>query len=209
MTVAGTFQLGPSVSRDGLVVMSDGTWAGLGGNLEKPNLGLIRLRPGTDPAAVAAALRERLPDDVALFDLAALTKREDRYSIFETAVGVIFGSGLVIGFVIGVVICYQILFNEVLDHLPQYATIKAMGFANTYLVKLVMKEAVYLALFGFVPGLLVSWALYRYFGASDGLAMALTPGRMATVFVLTIPMCCFAGMLALRRVLQADPAEVF
>jgi putative ABC transport system permease protein len=147
--------------------------------------------------------------DFEVFNHDALSAREDDYIVRETPVGVIFGSGLVIGFVIGVVICYQTLYNEVLDHLPQYATIRAMGFADRYLRGIVLREAVYLGIIGFLPGVAMSFLLYAYLSVGSGLAMVLTPGRIALVFALTIPMCCAAGLLSLRKALQADPAEVF
>ena len=44
-----------------------------------------------------------------------------------------FGAGVVLGFVVGMVICYQILTSDVADHLPEYATLKAIGYTNRYL----------------------------------------------------------------------------
>jgi len=209
LRLAGTFALGANFMRDGCIVLGDAAWFALGGDPDKVSIGLIRVQPGASLAALQAKLRASMPADFEVFNHDALSAREDDYIVRETPVGVIFGSGLVIGFVIGVVICYQTLYNEVLDHLPQYATIRAMGFADRYLRGIVLREAVYLGIIGFLPGVAMSFLLYAYLSVGSGLAMVLTPGRIALVFALTIPMCCAAGLLSLRKALQADPAEVF
>jgi putative ABC transport system permease protein len=207
--LVGFYRLGPNVYRDGYAVMSAETYFEIGGRPDRISTGIVRLQPGADPAAVRDRLRAVLPDDVQVHRLVDLIKREDRYAVLETPTGVIFGGGLVLGFVIGIVICYQILFNEVLDHLPQYATLKAIGFTERYLRGIVLKEALYLALFGFLPGLLGALTLYAWLGSVSGMTMVVTWPRALLVFFLTVPMCCAAGLLALRRVQQADPAEVF
>jgi len=206
---AGTFQLGANFTRDGIVVVGSQAWFALGGDPQSVATGLIRAQPGADLPRLEAQLRAFLPPDLEVVDLRGAAAREDAYIGRETPVGVIFGSGLVIGFVIGVVICYQTLYNEVLDHLPQYATIRAMGFPDNYLRGVVLGEAVCLGVLGFVPGVALSFLLYATLTAGAGFEMVLTPARILTVFLLTIPMCCAAGMLALRRALTADPAEVF
>lgn len=209
LEVAGSYRLGPSISRDGYAIMSPATWFRLGGRPERVSMGVIRLHRGADATAVRDAMLAGLPEDVTVMVRSELIAREDRYSVKETPAGVIFGGGLVLGFVIGVVICYQILFNEVLDHLPQYATLKAIGFSHGYLTRIVLKESFYLALLGYLPGLLAAFGLYLFLGQSSGMTMRVTWDRALLVLVLTLPMCVGAGLFALRRALQADPAEVF
>lgn len=209
IAVAGTYRLGPSISRDGYAIMSPATYFQLGGKPERLSMGVIRLRPGADPEATRQKLIRLLPDDVSVFLRSGLISREDGYTVRETPAGVIFGGGLILGFIIGVVICYQILFNEVLDHLPQYATLKAIGFSNRYLTRIVLKESLYLAVLGYLPGFLAAFALYQYLGDTSGMTMRLSWDRAVLVLVLSLPMCAGAGLLALRRALGTDPAEVF
>jgi putative ABC transport system permease protein len=108
-----------------------------------------------------------------------------------------------------VVIVYQILSGDVADHLPQYATLKAIGYRNGYLNGIVLQEAGVLALTGYVPGLLVTWLAYRFLTHLTGMPLDLTPGRAGLVFALTTGMCAASGLLAVRRVKSADPADVF
>jgi putative ABC transport system permease protein len=116
---------------------------------------------------------------------------------------------VMIGFVVGAVIVYQILFSDVTDHLAEYATLKAMGYPNSYLFSVVLQEAVLLAVLGYIPGLLICTALYRFTENATRLPMKMTPQLGVLVVVLTIVMCAVSGMIALRKVRSADPAEIF
>jgi putative ABC transport system permease protein len=111
--------------------------------------------------------------------------------------------------VVGMVICYQVLSSDVADHLAEYATLKAIGYPNRYLGMVVLQEALLLAVAGFVPGLACSWLLYQLLSALTDLPMELTWFRIGFVLFLTIVMCAASGLLALRKALEVDPAEVF
>jgi putative ABC transport system permease protein len=126
-----------------------------------------------------------------------------------TPIGAVFSFGVVVGLAVGSIIVYQILFADVSDHLPEYATLKAMGYSNRFLSAVVIQQAVILAVLGFVPGALVSWGLYRVIGRATHLPMILDGERGVIVLGLTIAMCAFSGTLALRKVRRLDPADVF
>ena len=114
-----------------------------------------------------------------------------------------------VGFLIGVAICYQILYTDILDHLPQYATLKAIGYRNRDVVALVMRKALYLGALGFVVGLAVSAGLYEALHDYSGIRMQFTAGRTLVVLLSTIAMCLASAGIAIRKVVEADPAEVF
>jgi putative ABC transport system permease protein len=117
--------------------------------------------------------------------------------------------GVVVGFVIGVFICYQILYIEITNHLPQLATLRAMGYQDAALVRLVLTQSALLGLFGFVPAIGAAFALYSVLTALTGIVTKLTLARVALIAALTLGMCLVSGALALRKALQADPAELF
>jgi putative ABC transport system permease protein len=91
----------------------------------------------------------------------------------------------------------------------EYATLKAMGYPNRYLASVVLQQSVLLALVGYFPSLAISWVLYEFVGAQSGLPMVLTWQIMATVLALSLVMCVLSGMAALRKLFQADPADLF
>jgi putative ABC transport system permease protein len=113
------------------------------------------------------------------------------------------------GLMVGMVIVYQILFTDVCSHLRGYATLKALGFSHRYLQHVVLGEASILACLGFVPGLLLSAGLYHYVGRAAYLPLELTCDRCVSVFGMILAMCMVAGLLALRKLREADPASVF
>lgn len=211
--VVGTFRLGTDFVHAGSIIMSDhslhkyletdAAW------LSEVELGLVHLAPHAHPAAVAASLRQVLPDDVAIYTKPEYLAQERQYWQRHTPIGAIFGLGAAIGVLIGVIICYQILYTEIVDHLPQFATLKAIGYYNRFVIGVVFQQALLLSGMGFVTGIVMSQVFYRILSSQTGLLMRLTVLRAAFVFGLTVIMCLAAGSLAVRKALSADPAEVF
>ena len=107
-----------------------------------------------------------------------------------------------VAFLIGMIVCYQILFTDISNNLLPFATLKAMGYRTGSLVKLVLEQATFLALLGFVLGLIGAWFLYWVMESQTGLTMALTPLRIATILLLTLTMCLVAGLMAIGGVMQ-------
>lgn len=214
--VTGLFTLGTDLANDGNLITSARTFGrvfphrrSVAGDIESVELGIIRLAPGAKSDAVARALRVALRPDVAVFTKEEYTARERAYWQDSTPIGFVFGLGTAVGFLIGVIICYQILFTDVTDHLPQFATVKAIGYPNRYLAGLVLQEALLLSLLAFGPGLASSYLLYWWLGMLTGLPMQLTGGRIGLILVLTVGMTTVSGLIAVRKALATDPAEVF
>ena len=136
-------------------------------------------------------------------------KAEQSFWDEVSPIGFIFGMGVLMGFVVGSVIVYQILYTDVSDHLAEYATLKALGYGDRYLFSIVFKEALLLAVLGYIPGLLITQGLYVLSARNTGLPIAMSMQRVVTVFLFTILMCCASAALAMRRIRSADPAEIF
>jgi putative ABC transport system permease protein len=152
---------------------------------------------------------EALPKDVCVLSKAEFAEFERSYWQDSTAIGFIFGLGTAMGFVVGSVIVYQILYTDVTDHLPEYATLKAMGYRNLYLTGVVFQEALILALLGYIPGFLLCLGLYRLTKNATSLPIAMTSDRALLVFVLALLMCIISSVIAIRKAQSADPAEIF
>lgn len=210
LELAGFFSLGANFTNDGTLLMSEPTYFDLvGGDNGLIAWAVLRLRPGTDVEAFRRKLAATLPVGITILTPEEMREREVSYMIRKAPVGIVFGIGLAIGFGIGVILCYQILFNEITDHLSQFATLKAMGFSAGFLKGVVLQEAVLLALVGFVPGVAGGYLLYWVLEQMTGIVMFQTVGRAIAILVLTVLMCVVAGWVAVRRVLQMDPADVF
>jgi putative ABC transport system permease protein len=214
--VVGTFALGTDFTSDGNVVTSDRTFARLfphrlapEDTLHYADVGVIQIEAGYDPAAVLKQLKETLPKDVSVYTRDDFVAMEASFWQKATPIGFVFTCGLAMGLIVGMVICSQILSADVTDHLKEYATLKAIGYSNGFVVGVVLQEALLLSVLGFGPAFLASFLVYGYLGTMTGLPLLLTPGRVLFVLVLAAGMCMLSGTLALRKVIKADPAEVF
>ncbi|MEL7141907.1 MAG: ABC transporter permease DevC [Cyanobacteria bacterium J06643_4] len=213
VTIGGNYSLGGGFAADGTVIMSDQNFIRYLSPrpLSLVDNGLLQLSPGANPERVAQALRDLLPADVEVYTKEGIVDRDRTYWISSTSIGFIFGLGVLVSFIVGVVIVYQILYTDIRDHLPEYATMKAMGYRNRYLFKVVLQEAILLAAMGYVPGLIVSLGLYELTvnATAGGLPVAMNLGRVIFVLLLTLLMCSVSGMISVRKALSTDPAEVF
>jgi len=207
--VVGLVEMGPSLKSDGYIFMGAHTWNKTRAEADLINMAVLTLKAGTDATVVRESLAVKLGPDILIFTPEELRQREVDFTTHSTPVGGVFAIGVLIGFVIGLIICYQILFNEISDNMPQYATVKAVGFPRRYLISLVLQQAVLLAIFGFIPGLASGYTLYQVIESSTSILMFITIERAAFIFVLTLVMCILSGLLAVQKVLQADPADVF
>lgn len=210
-TVGGLFHMGTSMATNGNLAMSDEELHKLRPdvNLDLPSIGLIQLKAGADVGAVQQRLRAMLPNDVAVLTREELIGREVQYWARHTPIGFVFRMGLIMGIIVGSVVVYQILYNDVTQHLDEYATLKAMGYPDRFLFEIVLLESMILSALGFVPGLVLSEAVFLIAHKATLLPLQMSPVRAAVVYVLTCGMCIFSGMLATRRLKKADPAEIF
>jgi len=211
LSVAGIFRFGTSFGIDGTVITSETNFLRLFPNRQRGliEIGLVRVEPGESPDRVRDAIRAALPADVEVLTRAAFANKEIAYWDSSTPIGYIFSFGVLVAMVVGGIIVYQILFADVNDHLPEYATLKAMGYSNGFLAGVVIQQAVILAALGFLPGVAMSIALYRVSGEATRLPLEMTLARALFVLGLTVTMCTIAALMALRKVRSADPAEVF
>ena len=211
LRVAELFAVGPSFGADGNLLTSSETFLSLLPNTPPGSieLGLIRLRPGADPEAVAKRLRHNLPKDVIVYTRNGFIEMEKDYWRSSTAIGFIFTLGAGMGFVVGCVIVYQILYSDVSDHLPEYATLMAMGYKLTSLLGVVAREGFLLAVLGYLPAYGAGVLLYGVIKGATKLPVQMDPDRALVVFTMILVMCMGSAALAMRRLGDADPAEIF
>ena len=220
--IVGTFSLGTDfASGNGNLIMSDQNFlrffANRGPEEEQRSfatvdIGLLRVAPSANIDALVQALSEGLPKDVLVLPMDGPTgfiARERTYWEVNTTIGFIFSLLTTMGFVVGIILVYQILYTDVADHWSEYATLKAIGYNNAYLFGVVIQEAVILSVLGFIPGLLISALFYNLGAGVTGLLFQMTLERIANIYILTLVMCLISGAVAVRKVQHTDPAEVF
>ncbi|QDL10284.1 ABC transporter [Brasilonema octagenarum UFV-E1] len=211
MKVGGLFTLGASFGADGNLITSDLNFLRMF-PLHKQGLidiGLIRLKPGADATTVTQNLKNYLPRDIKVLTKQEFINYERYYWESSTAIGFIFTLGTIMGFIVGTVIVYQILYTEVADHLAEYATLKAIGYTQNYLLIVILQEALILAILGYIPGFAITMFLYDRARDATLLPVLMSVGRAIMVLILTFIMCFISGTIAMRKLRSADPADIF
>jgi putative ABC transport system permease protein len=209
--ITGLFKVGASFGADGSLITSDQNFLRIFSRRQSNSisLGLIRVKPGYDAQQVATALKTHLRDDVKVLTHAEFIEFENNFWRTNSPIGFIFSLGVSMGFVVGVIIVYQVLSTDVNAHIKEYATFKAIGYRNYYLLSVIFEEALILALLGFIPGVAVSLGLYQITRVATNLPMYMTLIRGVQVIILTFIMCAISGIIATRKLQSADPADMF
>ena len=211
--IIGSFALGPDFENDGTVVIGNRTFAklmpGPRGGSPDVELGVIKLTPGGDPVAVQRAITAAVPREIAVLTKAQLLELERKFQAEVSSAGPIFVMGTLVGFIVGMLISYQIIYTDLAEQQPQYATMKAMGYRTGYLIRVVLEQALLSALTGWIPASLIAILLFRILGEIALLPLHMTVELAVVSFLLTLGMCLISAVLAVRRVISADPAGVF
>jgi len=215
-SVVGNFTLGTDFGHSGTVIMSDKNFLNLFKDEDELNaerkrveLGLIKIDPATNLQRIQEDMRKEFAQDLLVLTREEIIAMERYYWLEGTPVGFVFGLGTVMGFIVGTIICYQVLFTDILNRLQQFATIKAIGYSNRYLVGTVVRQSLILAVLGFLPGLLLSQVIYHIISRLLHLPMNLGEVQVILVLGLTLVMSAGSGLIAARKILDADPAELF
>lgn len=222
LKIVGTFSLGTDFAAgNGNLIMSDLNFLRYFANrgpeedersFATVDIGLIKLQPGAPVEPMLKALQAQLPNDVLALPKTGeggFIEQERQYWRENTNIGFVFTLLTAMSFIVGIILVYQILYTDVADHWAEYATLKAMGYNNAYLLRVVLQEALILSLCGFIPGFALSGLLYSLAGNATGLLFQMTTARVLNLFILTFVMCLASGAIAVRKVQSTDPAEVF
>jgi putative ABC transport system permease protein len=211
ITVVGLFQLGTSFGADGNLITSDLNFFRIFIQRQKGfiNLGLVQLHPGYNPEKVIRKLKNYLPPDIKVMSRTELMDVEKEYWKTTTPIGFVFTFGVILGAIVGIIIVYQILYSNVSEHLAEYATLKAMGYKHRYLLTVIFQQALILAILGYIPGFFITLVMYQTAQQATKLPIEMESTRALTVLILTILICFISGAIAVRKLQEADPADIF
>jgi putative ABC transport system permease protein len=209
--IAGLIKIGPTFAADGNVLMSLSTlerfWSHTPAGIT--DVGVLKLRKGADPKDVANRLKKVLPKSMKVFTKDEFVKSEKAYWGERTPIGFVIGASMAVAIFVGAVIVYQILYTDVSDHIPEYATLKAIGFGDSFFVGIIIQESFILSLLGFIPGALLAEVLYVMTREIAGMPTYMSVNSLLVVFGLSLSMCVIAGLLATRKLRNANPADIF
>jgi putative ABC transport system permease protein len=208
--IGGSYHLGTGFLGIGVALMDEANFFRVTHRRDDPvNLGLITLAPGADADKIAAQLRQTLPDDVQVFTRSALAAHENAYWTTRTSVGLIFGSGLLVSLIVGLMVLYQTLATQIARNLPEFATLKAMGYGNTSLAGVVAIESAIIVVAAFIPAAAAAAAIYALIRSETLLPLAFDATNVAAVLAATLIMSAGSAFLSVSNLRRADPAEIF
>jgi len=209
--VTGLFELGTSFGSDGNILTSHLNFLRMFNNRHQGfiNIGLIKLKPEVNVQEFISQLKEYLPKDVKVLSKQELIDFEKNYWQTSTAIGFIFNLGVFLGIIVGIVVVHQILYTNISEHLSEYATLKAMGYRHKYLLSVVLQQALFIAVLGYIPGFIISVIQYEFAKQATLLPIAMTLDRAGVVLGSTIIMCFISGATAVGKLRAADPADIF
>jgi putative ABC transport system permease protein len=209
--IGGDYALGTGFMGLGVILVSAQNFVRLFPfrKLGQVNLGLIQLKQGIDPDHAAASLRKLLGGDIQIFTRPELEAHETAYWTTRTSVGLLFGSGLMVSFIVGIMVVYQILATQVSRQLPQFATLKAVGYGDRFLNGTVITMALLIVLAGFFPALVAALGIYEVIREETLLPVEMSGPRIAVVFAATLAMAAASALLSMSSLRRADPADLF
>ena len=208
--VAGGFSLPRSFGADAAVLCDDFQFAKAFGLMPRSDVefGLVKVRPGTLDQT-AERIKAMLPADVRVLTRDEIYHIEADYWVNQTATGRIFAFGVFVGMIVAAVVVYQVLSNDVRRRLPEYATLKAMGYTDRFLGRTILTQGLIYSLSAYIPAVIASFFLYRGTERLANIPMRLTLPNLGIVLALTVGFGFVSGLLALRRLRSADPAELY
>ncbi len=215
--IGGLFTLGTGLAANGAAITTEQGFSRIvpWDVSEKVSLGLAILRADADPQQVLHSLQGRMRADAQSAMAVDVLSRDDvlqleiRRWLWQTPIGLIFQLGVVLSLLVGAAIVYMVLATDVTNRLPEYATLLAMGYSRSYLASIVMTQAVLLSIGGFFVAWVAAEGLYRVTSLASGIPITMNGQRVVIVSLLGVTMCCFSGLLALRRLWKAEPANLF
>ncbi len=214
--LAGTFELGTGLAANAAAILTDNGFvrATPRRTVEQISLGLVKVageKSSEEVQQISDGVRQLMREqrDVVVMTREEAVRRERRYWLFDKSIGIIFLMGVAVAIVVGIAIVYQVLSGDVARHLGEYATLKAMGYSDGFLARVVVQQAFILAILGFLVGWLVSLLLFAVTSKGAGIPIQMDVRIVTFVFVTTLLMCCLSGLAALRKAQRAQPADLF
>lgn len=216
MEIVGLFTMGAGLAANGAAIVSEETFRRLVPTASdtQVSLLLVNLKDNVDTKKFIDQVRssrvsQSTSKEYEMLTKAEVTQLELNRWIGETPIGFIFGMGVVTAILVGAAIVYSVLGNDVTSRLNEYATLNAMGYTNSYMATVVLRQAIYLAFFSFLPALLSAYFLYWVTSQLANIPMEMNVERIGIVLGLTLAMCGASGTLALKKLWQAEPADLF
>src|SRR5260370_14118429 len=159
---------------------------------------LVKVAPGASLEQVRRGLLDHIKD-VEVFTTGEFSHMTTFYWMFTTGAGVAVLIAAVLGLVVGFVVVAQTIYATTMDHIREYGTLKAMGAPNSYVYKVIMKQAAISAVIGYALGMIVSAFVVRA-SQAGGAAILMPPTMAVRLFFLPTPIFVGASQGWIQKV---------
>lgn len=169
--------------------------------------GLVRLSPEADPEEVAAAINAR-SDNVSALPVADFS-REEQQIIKDMSVEVLNIMNMS-GLLIGMTVTALTLYINTLRKRQEYGVLKAIGAHRRDLLAVVVAQAVFSLLLGFLVAIGFVWLMGQALPLFvPGVGMTLTRNGVLQVLVASLFIGAIAALVPAWQLFQLDPARIF
>lgn len=168
---------------------------------------VLNLESNADPVAFAEELEKLTPQIVVHTreEFAAQTRER----VLSDVLPILFVV-LALSFIVGLAVTGLTIYTATIEKSREFGILKAVGFRNSYLYRLVFEQAAVTALLGFLVGMGLTLVLGPF--ASDLVPQFVLFTRWQDVLVVagvTVGMAVIAGYIPVRRLAAIDPVSVF
>ncbi len=208
--IAGFFKLGLFFYADGSAILRNPDFARVTGNgARQVSVGLLKLAPGANADSVQERLSQILPKDVRVLTRAQLIAQERSFFTSTKPIGVLMRVSMIIAFLVGATILFQVLSAEIIQRAKEFAVLKAMGFPPEFVFGVGLSEILLLALAAFAPALVLAAIVLGGIELATKLPTGLTLTIAIETFFIVLAMGIASGFSVIGRIARADPAELF
>ena len=168
---------------------------------------ILRVTKDYEVASVKGQLMARLPE-VDVWTQDEFGRRSKIYWISQTGAGAAILTAAVLAFLIGLVVVSQTIYATTMEHLDEFATLKALGASKRFVIKVVLNQSLACCVAGCLLGLSVTIPMVAF--ARRVVAWIYTPWWLVPVVLLpSLLMCVLASIMSIRTALSVEPARVF
>lgn len=167
---------------------------------------LIKGTPGTNLRRLRTDVAHMLPD-ADVFTPPELARESQDYWMRRTGIGASFGAATLLGLFVGLLMVAQSLYALALDHLGDFATLKAIGADDRQVLRVIVVQSLSIATGGSILGLALI-AGVRRFWSSPIAPIEIPPALQSAGLVFVFVTCLGASLLPFIRIRQVDPTTV-
>ncbi|EKV00133.1 DevC protein [Leptolyngbya sp. PCC 7375] len=208
--LVGLFEMGASTFYNGNLITSEANFLKVFGLGQGEIIaGLVHVKPGVDVPRLISRIKNYLPDDVKIMSRKELIREDKEFIETSSPMGIVILFAMLFSILIGIVVLYQVLYQNISRFAKEYATLKAIGYSQRFLVEIVLEQVFVFAVLGYIPGFIASCFVYDALSAATKMKFLMSFNIAAFVLFVIFFICTVSGIIATNKLKEANPVDVF